>query len=270
MHVPDHDWQKIGLICRMLKRHRVSFVVQLGDFLDLHGLSRWQTPGDVENQRLIDEFDMANNVLDDLVAAARFKNPKAQVVLLEGNHEKRIKAFYDQHPYLNGVMSVPDMLRLREREVDWVPSWSESKILRFDWTGRGIISRQYSRTDWMTDDGVAMIHGWYHNQHCAKKTAEAYGRSGPILFGHTHCVQTFMPPVYGWPRPFAASIGHLRKMNANYIVGADRWQSAFAVVRMHSDNPGVSQIDIVNINEDRDGNSHFWYGDRHYSTTTMH
>lgn len=270
MHVPDHDAEKISLICDMMRRHRVSFCVQLGDFLDMHGLGRWATPGDSEGQRLVAEAAVANQVLDQIVDAARYKNSRAQVVILEGNHEKRVQALFDQTPYLKGAFSVQELLHLRDRDVDWVPAWSQNKILRYDWTGRGVFGRVLSSTDWHEGDGVALIHGWYHNMHCAKKTAESYGRAHPILFGHTHTVQVYSPTTYGWPKPYAASIGHLRKTDVSYITGANRWQSAFAVIRMNSNNPGVTGIEIVQIQEDRAGGSHFWFGDKHYSTAAKH
>ena len=272
IHVPAHDWRKLEMVFECAKDLTLDFSVQLGDLMDLSALGRWAEgqPGKVEGERLLDDFSSAGRLLDQWSEAVRANNEAARLYVLEGNHERRIHRFCDQVPFFKDLFRLPNMLSFDARRIQWVPSFSESKMLRFDWKDNAITTRVLGRNDWTMGDGVGYIHGWFCNLHHAKKHSERYGRSQPLIYGHTHDVQVYTSHAFGWPRPFAASLGHLRLADPDYITGSDRWQPAFAIVSQAADVPGVWDIQIIRIIEDAFGNSHFWCGGRRYTSRRIH
>lgn len=274
IHVPVHDWRKLEAIEKCAADLRLDFMVQLGDLLDLESLGKFADgrPGLVEGERLAEDMKQAREVMANLAQAVRTKNSAAKVFMLEGNHEFRLERLYERTPYLTGMVDLPGALGFEELGAMFVRAHSETKMLRFDWAvdKAAIDTHVYGRNDWMSGDGIAFIHGWYANMHHAKMTAERYGRGQPIMYGHTHTVQVYTSHAFGWPRPFAASLGHLRLADADYIHGTDRWQPAFALVSMAANARGAWDVNIVRINEDAFGNSHFWVDGRRYSTRKIH
>jgi len=268
IHIPAHDWKKLSLVLACARTLRLDFSIQLGDLLDFSALGKWaaDSPGTVEGERMVDDFSHAHQFLDQWAQAVRTKNPDCALFVLEGNHEQRIQRLCDRIPYFRGIFHLPNVLAFDDLGISWVPSFSETKMLRFDWVGTTIRSRMLSRNDWTSGEGIGYIHGWYHNQHHAKAHAEKYGRAQPLIYGHTHDVQTYTSHAFGHPRPYTASLGHLRLADPEYIKGSERWQSAFALVYQSADAPGVWDIEIVRIAEDAKGNSHFWCQGRHWST----
>lgn len=271
IHYPAHDWRKLEMVFQAASDMKLDFGIQLGDLLDLSALGRWADgkPGSIEGERALEDFDHAGRFWDQFGEAVRANNNKAKLYALEGNHEKRVHDLCDKMPYFTGLFHWPNILDFDERKVTWVPSFSETCMLRFDWRDGGIESRLLRRTDWVSGMGIAFIHGWFCNVHHAKKTAERYGRALPIFYGHTHDVQLYTAHAFGWPRSFSGSLGHLRLADPEYVSSSDRWQPAFAVVDISAEE-GVWDIHIIRITEDAAGNSHFFLNGKHYKSRKLH
>jgi len=273
IHIPIHDWRKLEIVYECISDHKLDFGLQFGDLLDFDALGRWSKdkPGKVEGERMVHDFGMAADFWDSFTTAVRSKNPDAKVYGLEGNHEARIHRFCDEVPYFKGIFHLPNILEFDERKVQWIPSFSESQMLRLDWKNKALYSRVLGRSDWTAGTGVAFIHGWYCGMHHAKKTSDSYGRAMPIIYGHTHDVQVYTSHAFGWPRPFSASIGHLRLADAEYITGPDRWHPAFAFISLAAESEGIWDIQIIRICEDVFGNSHFFGPNgKRYTSRVIH
>jgi predicted phosphodiesterase len=235
VHYPVHDWRAVELMLKAAqeahKRTPLDFVIQLGDLLDLNALGRWtaNAPRAVEGNRIIGDLQLAG--ADGFLGRLRKMFPETKLFLLEGNHEERIERMLDSQPYLEGLIDLGKLLELDSINCPLIRCDSQKSALRFTWRDGKIVPEVLKRTDWCDTPGVAFVHGWYHNMHSAKKHAETWGR-GPILFGHTHTVQQYTSNKFGHPRPFAASMGHLRLEDPSWIKGPHKWQQAFGLLNM--------------------------------------
>ena len=272
IHIPVHDWRKIEIVLECAADIDIDFVVQFGDLFDMDALGRWSVdaPGDIEGERLVADVREGKLLWQKISNAVRARNPDCALYMLEGNHEWRLDKLAAKQPYLKGALELPDLMDFDALGIQWIKSFSETAILRFDWSGDGeIFTRVLRRDDFIEGNGIAMIHGWFCNVNHAKKTSERYGRWQPIIYGHGHDVQVYTPNTYGWPRPYAASLGHLRLGDPGYVKSPDRWQPAFGILDMSAQDVGVWNLNIVNVNEDSKGNSHFFANGKHYKTKPL-
>ncbi|MEY4374058.1 MAG: hypothetical protein RL760_224, partial [Candidatus Eisenbacteria bacterium] len=159
IHIPDHDAFAVRAFLRWLSDARPDAVVLGGDVLELESCSGHG--GNIHSAPLFThEIECGNRFLDDLQAAA----PSAEIHYLEGNHETRLKRKVDTHiPTLTGALSLPDLLRLSDRGISWLPY---GKVLR------------------LGQSKLGFTHGVRHNDHHAKAHLAIYGSS--VVYGHTH------------------------------------------------------------------------------------
>ena len=157
----------------------------LGDFLDLPSQSRWaQEAGFARTTQLA--IDTGHQFLATLRAAC----PNAQIVLIEGNHDKRMTAFIEtnaiaafglrqaQRPDSWPVMSLPFLLRLEELAIDYMDAYPAA-------------------TDW-DDDHTRNIHGTRANS--KGSTMAQYANDLPHIntwAGHTHRLEIIYKTVMG-------------------------------------------------------------------------
>jgi hypothetical protein len=148
--------------------------------------------------------------------------------LLEGNHDYRIERYLDLHPELSGMLEVDKVLRLKERGIRWVKSWSEGEIFSL---------------------GKCWFHhGLFCNDHHAKKMLQRFNHS--ILYAHVHDIQLYSSHAY---RPqdvmIAASLGCLCKIPQRYLRGAPtRWSQAVTLFTFDKAT-GHFQFDILRLND---------------------
>src|SRR5689334_13508759 len=103
--IPDLQWpyidkRAVNAVLKYARDHKWDGVIQLGDFMDWDFISRWTKDNArrIEGQRFLREYAGANKFLDEFVTAVRAKNPKASIVILEGNHDNRIEQVIDKTP----------------------------------------------------------------------------------------------------------------------------------------------------------------------------
>lgn len=209
IHVPLHDEKSLGAVCDYAADVWWDEVVILGDFLDMDFASKFAEG--MVRQRAGKTFrkdaDAGQHVLDQILAAFRKKNKNAAATLLEGNHEYRIQRVLDANPEYEGLIEVPELLRLSERGVKWVPFWSTGEMYR---TGK-----------------LRYIHGRWTNKYHAQKHVDMMGCN--VAYGHTHDVQQFSKELMGDDKTTSAwSLGCLCLYKQPYLRGAPtRWQHAF-------------------------------------------
>jgi hypothetical protein len=204
----EHDGDSLATVERFMQSKRFDGYLNLGDLCDFgiistHNANRLR---EIEGGRIMDEYKIANDILSRHESIVRTNNPNAEMVLLEGNHDYRIERYMDAHPELSGMLEVEKVLRLRERGIQYVKSWSEGKIFEL---GRCWFS-----------------HGLFCNEHHAKKMLQRFNHS--IAYGHTHDLQMYSSHAY---RPqdvlIAASLGCLCRIPQRWCRGAPtKWSQA--------------------------------------------
>jgi predicted phosphodiesterase len=169
LHIPNHDQRSLAAVEKFMasrKRDGLVYIGDVGNFdvISSHNLGKLRL---VEGERLLAEYRAIDEVITRHERIMRKNNPAARIVWLEGNHCFRVTRYLDAHPELEGLVEIPTILKLKERNIEWIASWSEGKTLKL---GR-----------------LKLHHGFYTCDHAAKKMLLNFGAN--ICFGHTHTVQ---------------------------------------------------------------------------------
>ena len=209
MHVPYHDVKAVALVEQYMVNNRYDIYGNIGDFLDMDTISSFNKgrPGNTEGRYLIDDFTMANKILDRHQEIIRRNNPDATFFYLEGNHEERVNRFMAEAPHLKGLLDIKSQLRLDERGIEWIPSWSERVVHHIGKAG--------------------FVHGRYTNKYHAAKMVDTYGQS--IFYGHTHDIMCHPKINEGDGSLYVGqSIGCLCEYRQQYLKGSPtNWQQGF-------------------------------------------
>lgn len=125
-HFPFHDPEVLAIVQAIAEDTQPDFLVHKGDLLDCRLLSRFdKDPARKENQQ--DEIDQARAHL----ATMRLASPNSRFILLEGNHEDRLRrtlwnlegpaAILASLRVVQKAMTWPVLLGLDELRVEFVP-----------------------------------------------------------------------------------------------------------------------------------------------------
>lgn len=211
LQLPFEDTVAVNAVEQLLKDLRVDYWIQLGDFMDFNYISRWTTENlkVLTGSTFVDDYKYANEFLDRHIKLVRGKNPDAEMVIIEGNHDFRPKVVIEKDPRYEGMIEFDRNLRLKEKNIKFIPFWSTGDIY--------------------TIGKANFIHGYYTNDAHAKKHVQNYGKN--IFYGHLHDVQTFSIAQSGDHNSLVGqSLGCLCKYQLDYVRGKPvRWQQAFAV-----------------------------------------
>lgn len=200
IHAPVQDQAAIDLICLVATTWKPDILIQLGDLLDADSMSSYRRKPD--GLTLKHEVEGANAALDQL-DALKIKRK----VLTLGNHEARIQnRILDKIPELHGLVTVPSLLRLKERGWEWC---------------------EY--TDHVTIGKVVYTH---EQGACGARAhvqaKDAVGRS--VVIGHTHrMAMDFSGTVHDGNRVGAMFGGLLDMSRVTYLHKAQlrHWQLGF-------------------------------------------
>jgi predicted phosphodiesterase len=214
IHVPRHDINALRSVFSFLKRNRWDEVIQLGDFLDLEQIAKFNVGNlrAVQGRDLWGDMLQGRRVLDRLLEASRTRNKRCRFTMLEGNHEQRIEKWIDAHPVAQGVFEIPKALEFEERKVQWVPRTRVYKI-----------------------GHAHFIHG----NSCGKNHTGAHLSrfGGNVFYGHTHSVE--QGSASKWCKDhaiIAQSLGCLCEISMDYIQGQPRpWEHAIASFSFRKD-----------------------------------
>lgn len=225
---PYEDKRSLAAVEKMMADYRFDIYLQIGDFLDFDCISSHNKNNlrAVEGKRLMLDYDHAGQILDRHQAIIRKNNPKAEFVILEGNHEHRIVKYVDANPAIEGMFEVPTALEFGRRGIKWVPYWSKGTVYK---VGK-----------------ATFIHGRYTNDHHAKKHVTKHGCN--IFYGHTHDIQSYSAEMLGEGKTLVGqSLGCLCGPQGYMRGGPDKWQQAFAIFDFFPDgNFTYSVIRIFN------------------------
>lgn len=131
-HFPFHDPEVLAIVQAIAEDTQPDFLVHKGDLLDCRHLSRFdKNPARKESQQ--DEIDMAREHL----ATMRLASPSSRFVLLEGNHEDRLRqalwraegtaAVLTGLRVVQTAMTWPVLLGLDELRIEFIPYGEQTK-----------------------------------------------------------------------------------------------------------------------------------------------
>lgn len=216
VHLPHQDFKTMAAVEAFMSQYSFDGWLCLGDLLDFNEISRFNEDAPRRKTELVQEtFDAGNTFLDRHQKIIRKNNPKARFVYLEGNHEYRVEDYMDKHLELSGLLDVSKNLRLEERGIEWIRSWSKTEMFNL---------------------GNAFFHhGLYTNTHHAMKMAQRFGKC--IYFGHTHDVSEASLAHLGSDKTIVGkSLGCLCDYNQVYTKGnPTNWQQSISVFYIYPD-----------------------------------
>lgn len=171
---PFHDVRAINIAHQITGIERPDQRIYAGDFMDLATLSRFeQEPAFAGCMQR--SFDYGN----ELLAVDREYAPKSELILVEGNHDRRMQRFATEN--------APDIMHLRKAnsQEEW-PALSVPGLLGVsDMDVRYIDA--YPAGMWWINDKLRVVHG--NKVNSKGSTAQRYADEMPhisTVFGHTH------------------------------------------------------------------------------------
>lgn len=226
----DHDANALATVEDYMKSQTWDGYLNLGDLINFDIISSHNTGNlrAVEGGRILEEYKVADKILTRHTDIIRANNPKARVVYLEGNHSYRITRYINANPSLEGMLEVPTVLKLAERNIEWIPSWSEGQLFELG--------------------NCAFHHGLYTNDGHSKKMVTRFNRN--ILYGHTHDIQMYLSHGHRASDVLiGASLGCLCKIPQRYLNGAPtRWVQACTVFEWDT-STGDFTFNVIRIND---------------------
>lgn len=227
--LPDvHCPENIGLepVYRYIHDLKPNYLVLLGDFMDEGGISRHNKNNnrDLEGKRLLEDVRKGNEILDNL---DRSIPKKCKKVYVRGNHEEWLDQHCNEFAYLDGVLDLASLLKLKKRKYEVTSLNIPYRIGKY----------------------LIFVHGLYTGMHHAKKHALGYKSS--IIYGHLHDIQTHTE-VSPYDRgDFIAGfcMGCLCNKNPKFMKNRpDNWVNGFGTVYINNDTDyfNVYTTTIVN------------------------
>jgi len=251
---PFHDEAAMNVALQIIQHEEnVHQVVNLGDFLDLPSQGRFAQEATFANmtQRAIDRGHY-------FLAQQRVAAPGAEIVLIEGNHDRRLQNFVE----MNAVSAFG--LKRAEKPSEW-PVMSLPFLLRLDELNVSYIDSYPAGRHWINDK-LRAIHG--NKVRSNGSTAAAYTNDMPhisTVFGHTHRLEIQSKTTFdrvGKIRSMAISPGCLCRVDGavpsvNGAIGIDgrpaqefeNWQQGIAVIKYK--DTGEFFVDLVQIDDGR-------------------
>lgn len=252
---PFHDPRALDVALQILaltrSDTRVDRVVNLGDFLDLPAHSRYDQHANWQQTT-----QAAIDAGHEFLAQQRATVPDSEIVVLEGNHDKRISDTVLRFNMASAGLKRANM------PSDW-PTLTAPFLLRTDdltvqWLD-GYPARKYWLNDW-----IKCVHGSIVRS--GGSTASAYARSDrtSTIFGHIHRIEvhhTTQQDRHGPVRMFAATPGCLCRVDGAVpgVKGAvdlsgrpltnwEDWQQGVLVLR-YLDNDPRYVLDTIHIQD---------------------
>lgn len=227
MQCPYEDKATMKAVEKYMADDTFDYYINLGDFMDFDCISHHNIGKlrNVEGKRILKDYEYANKILDRHQSIIRKNNPKAEFVLLNGNHENRIDRMLEAQPVLSGMIEVDKGLRLKERGFKWVKCYPDGEVYKL---GK-----------------ASFHHGLYVSDGHAKKMVNAFNCN--IFYGHLHDVQGYSKVTYGSNKTIVGqSLGCLCEYEQCYIKGnPTKWQQAITVFEFQEN--GTFTYNIIRI-----------------------
>lgn len=180
-----HDQRAMDIFVQVAKDEQPEEIIILGDFLDLPSQGRF-----AQEASFSSTTQMAIDAGHTFLASLRAVAPKARIVLIEGNHDKRMQTYIENNalaafglkranlPEEWPVLSLPNLLRLEDIQVEYQDAYPAA--VHWD------------------DDNTRNIHGTRSN--AKGSTTSQYSQALPHIstwVGHTHRTEITYKTVMG-------------------------------------------------------------------------
>lgn len=233
IHVPFNDLQATKTFFSFAKDFKPDELILNGDILDLKACSGH---GDVDATDLLWQEILAGNIFLDEVRKA--VGPKCKIHFNEGNHCTRLTRFVRrQAPSLQGITSVPELLKLRARKISWLPYSGDNMYF---------ITKK-----------LGVTHGFAHGTNYTRATLRKLGVS--CIVGHAHRPEYSTEPVVDhngqhirgcWGSGCLVPVQHV-----DYLTAPSGWSQGWTVV-YSDERTGDFSVYPINL-----ANGHvFWNG----------
>jgi len=191
--LPLHDERAMSVARMITADLQPDEIVNLGDNVDLAGLSRFSPDSDHFHRTMGPSFQRAH----DYYAELRADNPDAKIVEVSSNHEVRLRNWVLKHmPQMYGVkrpgseddypvMTYPYLANLNHVGVDWIGGYGAAEY--FIGGNKDLVARHGEQTATKTQSAASKImlaynetnnvHGHAHEMSMATRTL----RSGKVL-----------------------------------------------------------------------------------------
>ena len=252
---PFHDESAISVALQITawleENDRLDTVINLGDFLDLPAQGRFEQEAAFASTTQA-AFDRGHLFLQQQRAAV---GPKAKIVLVEGNHDRRMERFITAN-----ALSAYGLRRANTAEL---PAMSIPYLLRLEEIGVEYIDAYPAGAFWITER-LRAIHG--NKARSNGSTAAAYTNADPhisTIFGHAHRLEIQSRTVFnrdGAIRTTAVSPGCLCRVDgavpsvngSTHVDGSpakyyENWQQGIAVITVEPD--GEFYTELVQIKD---------------------
>lgn len=169
-----HDDAAMSLFINAVLQEQPDSVVILGDFLDLPSQGKWS-----QEAAFARTTQMAINKGYEFLASIRAASPETEIVLVEGNHDKRLQTYVETNTIAAFGLKRADL-------PDSWPVMSLQNLLRLDELGVVYYDAYPAATHWDSDQ-VRNIHGTKANS--KGSTTSQYVTEFPNIStwaGHSH------------------------------------------------------------------------------------
>jgi predicted phosphodiesterase len=233
LQIPYHDEQAISVALQIVSDVKPDTVVLLGDSLDLPEWSRFE-----QRPEFARSTQAAINTLHQLLATLRTTLPNAEIVVLAGNHEKRLEA-----KILNNAVASYGLKRADQ--LDHWPVMSVPYLTAMDSLNVKYLDGYPANKFWI-NQRLQVRHG--HLVRSSGSTAKAVSDDERVstIFGHVHRIEMQYKTVNvyeGARTNFAFTPGCLCKIDGSVpstksgydtdgtsLVNYENWQQGIAVV----------------------------------------
>lgn len=234
LQFPDVDWKTLKAVEKfILDQPEFDIWLQLGDFMDFAYCSRW-IKGNyraVEGQRFISDYKAVNEWLERMVGLLKRNNPKIDMHVLEGNHDKRPEDYINAHPDLEGLLEIENNVDFEKHGITYHKTWDSKKLLRI---------------------GKAYFHHFPINgggKNHAKRVAETFPEMN-VFYGHTNDTNCFSASRTIGRTTIAQSLGMLCRKDMPFVGhGPTNWQQSISVFEFTPD--GLFNHTVVRITNNK-------------------
>lgn len=219
VHSPYKDKKAFSAAVKACKASGADNIIIIGDFVDCYAVSAH--PKSPERKKNLSwEIEEANADFDIICDI-----PADRHIYVGGNHEYRMDRYIrDRAPELFGLAgtTIPEMMQLKHRGVEWVPYTDYVKI------GKVLYTHDLVRA----------------GQDAVRQVANDAGTN--VIFGHTHRGGTaYQGTVFDGPH-VAMSVGWLGDVNSvdykHKIKALRDWQHGYGLVDQDSKGYGWCQF----------------------------
>lgn len=233
---PGTDQSRFDALGQLILDCKPDAIVQLGDFLTMDSLSRWNTNKrlTMEGVRYKADIASANNAIAKIFGPLELYNKRQrslkkgiytpQVYWFEGNHEFWLSQYLEQHPEMTGHVDIRQDLTLNE--VNWVPYPNFIEI-----------------------GGLYFVHapqnkiGAISSRYVCDRTLDYYHKS--TIFGHTHRLLLSSTFRYGaTATQIALSAGCFFEEDPDYAANQpnDYWKGVLWLETLNEGPPSLQLI----------------------------